>query len=59
HPLNPMDDHELEAKFWRMADRALPREQSRIWLETLWSFAGLDDIRPLMSLYRSLAVPAA
>ena len=54
-----MDDHELEAKFWRMADRALPREQGRIWLETLWSFAGLDDIRPLMSLYRSLAVPAA
>lgn len=59
HPLNPMDDHELEAKFWRMADRALPREQGRIWLETLWSFAGLEDIRPLMSLYRSLAVPAA
>ncbi|KAB2965783.1 MmgE/PrpD family protein [Zoogloea sp.] len=57
HPLNPMDDRELKAKFWRMSDRVLNREQGQAWLDTLWALPALADIRALTGLYRSL--PAA
>lgn len=58
HPLNPMDDRELKAKFWRMSDRVLNREQGQAWLDTLWALPALADIRSLTNLYRSLPVAA-
>lgn len=58
HPLNPMDDRELKAKFWRMSDRVLHREQGQAWLDTLWALPALADIRSLTNLYRSLPVTA-
>lgn len=58
HPLNPMNDRELKAKFWRMSDRVLHREQGQAWLDTLWALPALADIRSLTNLYRSLPVAA-
>lgn len=59
HPLNPLSDAELDAKFWQLSDRALPRNQGRVWLDTLWSLPSMDGIRSLTDLYRSLVVPEA
>jgi len=58
HPLNPMDDEELQAKFWRMSDRVLAREAAQTWLDTLWALPALADIRILTGLYRGLIVAA-
>ena len=58
HPLNPMDDAELQAKFWRMSDRVLGREAAQAWLDTLWALPTLADIRSLTGLYRGLTLAA-
>jgi 2-methylcitrate dehydratase len=52
HPLNPMSDTELEAKYWRMADRALPRSSGQRLLETMWSLPALADISALTEQFR-------
>lgn len=58
HPLNPMDDAELQAKFWRMSNRVLGREAAQAWLDTLWALPTLADIRSLTGLYRGLTLAA-
>jgi len=52
HPLNPMSDAELEAKYWRMSDRALPRSAGQRLLETLWSLQTLSDVAALTEQFR-------
>lgn len=58
HPLNPMTDGELEAKYWRMADRAVPRSIGRKLLDTMWSFEQLSDISQLTEQFRACASAA-
>jgi 2-methylcitrate dehydratase len=53
HPLHPMSDGELEAKYWSMADRALPRASGQKLLDTMWSLAKLTDITELTSQFRA------
>lgn len=53
HPLNPLSDAELEAKFWRMAERALPRAEARRLLDTLWSLGQLADFSTLAEQFRA------
>lgn len=57
HPLNPLDDGELEAKFWRMSDRAQPRAAAQRLLDTARSLDRLADIRELTSLFARCTVP--
>lgn len=52
HPLNPLTDVELEAKFWSMSDRALPRHRGQQFLDTLWSLETLPNIRELTDQFR-------
>lgn len=54
HPLNPLDDRELEDKFWRMSERVLPRESAARLLDALWSLDRLDDITVLTDKFRAI-----
>jgi 2-methylcitrate dehydratase len=53
HPLNPMSDAELEAKYRSMADRVLPPASGRRLLDTLWSLESLVDISVLTEQFRA------
>jgi len=56
HPLNPMSDAEIEAKFLGLAETtAVPRQQCRALLDALWALERQSDIGRLFSLMR---VPA-
>jgi len=63
HPRNPLSDDELEAKFRRLADRAVSSAQAQRLLDTLRSLAGLADIGELTEQFRTIvcadAVPAS
>jgi 2-methylcitrate dehydratase len=59
HPLNPLSDAELETKYWRMAERALPRPDAQRLLDTLWSLPTLADIAVLVEQFRGAATPLA
>jgi 2-methylcitrate dehydratase len=59
HPLNPMSDAELEAKYWSMADRALPAALGRRLLDSLWSLESLGDISALTEQFRACGSPSA
>lgn len=52
HPLNPLDDAEVEAKFWRMSERVLPRASGQRLLDTLWAVDTLRDIAELTEQFR-------
>jgi 2-methylcitrate dehydratase len=53
HPLNPMSDGELEAKYWGMADRVLSHSSGQRLLDTMWSLETLADIGQLTEQFRS------
>lgn len=53
HPRNPLSDVELEAKFRRLAQGALPPVDVQRLLDTLWSLDGLDDIGALTGQFGS------
>jgi 2-methylcitrate dehydratase len=55
HPMNPMTDDELEAKYWNMATGALPAPGGQRLLDTLWSLEQLDDISRLTEQFRACA----
>lgn len=52
HPLNPMSDAELEDKYWRLAERALPRRSAERLLDTMQSLERLADIGELTARFR-------
>jgi len=47
HPMNSLSDAELEAKYWSLSDRALPRATGKKMRETLRSIETLKDISEL------------
>lgn len=53
HPTRPLSDGEVEAKYFALADRVLPRADSQRLLEAMWQVAELDDIAALARLFRS------
>lgn len=59
HPLNPMSDGELEAKYRAMAARALPPAGAQQLLDTMWSLEQLSDISQLTEQFRVCAVALA
>jgi len=54
HPRNPLSDGELEAKFHRLAQRALPPAGAQRLLDTLWRLDELDDIGALTGQFRAI-----
>lgn len=59
HPLNPLSDGELEAKYWSMAARALPTASGQQLLDTMWSLEQLSDISRLTEQFRACKGAAA
>jgi 2-methylcitrate dehydratase len=55
HPLHPMSDDELEAKFLVMSEPVMPGHQARRLLDTLWSLEALDDINRLTEQFRYIS----
>lgn len=58
HPLNPMSDAEVDDKFRRMGERALPHAAARRLLDTLWAVESLADIGELTRQFGACGVPA-
>jgi 2-methylcitrate dehydratase len=52
HPARPLSDGEIEAKFFALADRVMPRADSQRLVDTLWQVAALDDIGTLTRQFR-------
>lgn len=52
HPADPLSEGEIEAKYFALAERALPRVAAQRLLETLWRVAELDDVRALTRQFR-------
>jgi len=52
HPGNPMSDHDVEAKFRRLAGRRLGRQRTERLIRLVWKLDQLADIGALMPLMR-------
>jgi 2-methylcitrate dehydratase len=52
HPLDPLTDAELEAKYLALAEGALPRARARALLDTLWDLERVPDINRLTDQFR-------
>lgn len=54
HPLNPMSDGELEAKFLDMSGPVMSEARARSFLDTIWALEGLSDINQLTDHFREI-----
>ena len=52
HPLNPLSDAQVEAKFLSLCDRVLPHDRSRLLLNALKSIEAAEDLNELTGLFR-------
>ena len=52
HPVNPLTDAELEDKFHGLASGVLAKEQRDRALDALWSLERVEEIGPLLSMFR-------
>lgn len=59
HPLDPLSDAEVEAKFRSLCDPVLPAGQGQKLAETLWALDELADVNILTDQFRTLPVSAA
>lgn len=53
HPERSLSDADIEAKYFALADRVLPRADSQRLLDAMWQVADLGDIGSLTRLFRS------
>ena len=51
HPLDPLSDEELEAKFRKYALRVMDEAQVQVCLDALWKLEDATDLRALMGLF--------
>jgi len=49
-PLNPVTDENLENKYMSMAEKVIPKDQTRILAEKIWMLEELNDFRQIIAL---------
>ena len=55
HPANPMTDRDLTAKFLKLVEPVLGKDQALSLLDALWRLEDLKDMSGLFSLARAKA----
>jgi len=52
HPMNPISDSELEAKYFSLSDRVQARARGQRLLDMLWSIEALEDVSELTTHFK-------